>query len=108
MRPWMTIGETSRRSGWSPRMLRYLEQVLEWVLGRLASEGPTEHLSYFVQLAAFHEEMHCEAFAYTRQTLGYSAPGPGGSGAAMTAGAHPGDVEVTGGDFRLPLSSAAS
>ena len=26
MRPWMTIGETSRRSSWSPRMLRYLEQ----------------------------------------------------------------------------------
>jgi len=26
MRPWMTIGETSRRSGWSARMLRYLEQ----------------------------------------------------------------------------------
>lgn len=27
MQPWMTIGETSRRSDWSPRMLRYLEQV---------------------------------------------------------------------------------
>jgi DNA-binding transcriptional MerR regulator len=26
MEPWMTIGEASRRSGWSPRMLRYLEQ----------------------------------------------------------------------------------
>ena len=26
MQLWMTIGETSRRSGWSPRMLRYLEQ----------------------------------------------------------------------------------
>ena len=26
MQAWMTIGETSRRSGWSPRMLRYLEQ----------------------------------------------------------------------------------
>ena len=26
MQPWMTIGEASRRSGWSPRMLRYLEQ----------------------------------------------------------------------------------
>ena len=26
MHAWMTIGETSRRSGWSPRMLRYLEQ----------------------------------------------------------------------------------
>jgi MerR family copper efflux transcriptional regulator len=24
--PWLTIGETSRRTGWSPRMLRYLEQ----------------------------------------------------------------------------------
>jgi len=26
MEPWMTIGETGRRTGWSPRMLRYLEQ----------------------------------------------------------------------------------
>src|SRR6188768_1290560 len=26
MEPWLTLGETSRRSGWSPRMLRYLEQ----------------------------------------------------------------------------------
>jgi MerR family transcriptional regulator, copper efflux regulator len=26
MQPWMTIGETGRRTGWSPRMLRYLEQ----------------------------------------------------------------------------------
>jgi len=25
MQAWMTIGEASRRSGWSPRMLRYLE-----------------------------------------------------------------------------------
>jgi MerR family copper efflux transcriptional regulator len=30
----MTIGETSRRSGWSPRMLRYLEQVGLVVPGR--------------------------------------------------------------------------
>jgi DNA-binding transcriptional MerR regulator len=30
----MTIGETSRRSGWSPRMLRYLEQVRLVVPGR--------------------------------------------------------------------------
>ncbi len=34
MRPWMTIGETSGRSGWSPRMLRYLEQVGLVVPGR--------------------------------------------------------------------------
>jgi MerR family copper efflux transcriptional regulator len=24
--PWMTIGDASRRTGWTPRMLRYLEQ----------------------------------------------------------------------------------
>lgn len=34
MRPWMTIGETSRRSGWSPRMLRYLEHEGLVVPGR--------------------------------------------------------------------------
>jgi MerR family transcriptional regulator, copper efflux regulator len=33
----MTIGETSRRSGWSPRMLRYLEQEGLVVPGRSAS-----------------------------------------------------------------------
>ena len=37
MRPWMTIGETSRRSGWSPRMLRYLEQEGLVVPGRTDS-----------------------------------------------------------------------
>jgi len=33
----MTIGETSRRSGWSPRMLRYLEGEGLVVPGRTAS-----------------------------------------------------------------------
>jgi MerR family copper efflux transcriptional regulator len=33
----MTIGETSRRSGWSPRMLRYLEQEGLVVPARSAS-----------------------------------------------------------------------
>ena len=33
----MTIGETSRRSGWSPRMLRYLEQEGLVVPGRSAA-----------------------------------------------------------------------
>ena len=30
---------------------------------------------YFVALSVFHEDMHGEAMAYTRQTLGYPAPG---------------------------------
>jgi iron(II)-dependent oxidoreductase len=81
--------------------LEFLQRVLDRALARLEDEGPSGHLRYFVQLAAFHEEMHCEAFTYTRQTLGYPAPkgAPGvwnGEG-----GACPGDVEIAGGTMQL-------
>jgi iron(II)-dependent oxidoreductase len=59
---------------------------------------------YFVRLAIFHEDMHLEAMAFTRQTLGLPAPwgtaqeaSPDGAG----AGALQGDVEVPGGTFLL-------
>jgi len=48
--------------------------VLEGVRERLAREPEIEMLQYFVRLATFHEDMHAEAFHYTRQTLGYAAP----------------------------------
>src|SRR5688572_12057337 len=47
--------------------LRYLEAVLRRVCDRVEGGG----MKYFAQLAAFHEEMHSEAFTYTRQTLAY-------------------------------------
>jgi len=82
--------------------LRYLDQVMESVLERLEREGATAHLAYFAQLAAFHEEMHCEAFTYTRQTLGYGAPrNAGAPGAGGAGGPHPGDADVAGGEFEL-------
>jgi iron(II)-dependent oxidoreductase len=49
----------------------YLENVLERVRERLRREPENEDLGYFVRLATFHEDMHAEAFTYTRQTLGY-------------------------------------
>jgi len=52
----------------------YGEAVLERVRERLAHEPESEALQYFVRLATFHEDMHAEAFHYTRQTLGYGAP----------------------------------
>jgi iron(II)-dependent oxidoreductase len=52
----------------------YGEQVLELVRKRLAREPESEALQYFVRLATFHEDMHAEAFHYTRQTLGYAEP----------------------------------
>ena len=52
----------------------YGERVLELVRERLAREGDSEALQYFVRLATFHEDMHAEAFHYTRQTLSYPDP----------------------------------
>ncbi len=57
--------------------LRYMRHVLDLVLERLEAEGPgplPNRAAYFHLLALFHEDMHDEAFAYTRQTLGYPAP----------------------------------
>ena len=81
--------------------LEYLGRVLEAVLERLAREGPTEHLQYFVQLAAFHEEMHGEAFMYTRQTLGYARPRDASVSSNPECGPWTGDAHIAGGSFQL-------
>jgi iron(II)-dependent oxidoreductase len=84
----------------------YMSTVLDRVLERLAAT-PTRSLLYFAQLAALHEEMHCEAFTYTRQTLGYARP-------PVDAGASPigeisfkGDIPIPGGTFMLGASPDA-
>jgi iron(II)-dependent oxidoreductase len=89
----------------------YQAEVLEKVLQRLASEPDNRDLRYFMQLAAFHEDMHAEAFHYTRQTLGYEDPYPmADSGLRMADGAErlatsvAGDAELPGGTFLLGAS----
>jgi iron(II)-dependent oxidoreductase len=52
----------------------YGAAVLAKVRERMAREPESEALQYFVRLVTFHEDMHAEAFHYTRQTLGYSEP----------------------------------
>jgi gamma-glutamyl hercynylcysteine S-oxide synthase len=80
----------------------YMEEVLdrcvEYIDGR--SRLSAEEF-YFYLLATFHEGMHAEALAYTRQTLGYAAPRLANDQAARAAsgGPFPGDVEVPGGTF---------
>jgi iron(II)-dependent oxidoreductase len=75
--------------------LAYRDEVTERVIERL-KRGDAD--PYFVQLAARHEDMHAEAFHYTRQTLGYPSPHPENHPVAVPAG---GDVEYAGGVFRL-------
>jgi iron(II)-dependent oxidoreductase len=77
----------------------FLERVLERVLERLRREPDNARLAYFVRLATFHEDMHAEAFHYTRQTLGYPDPFPPQppSPSELVRG----DVELPGGKFLL-------
>ncbi len=75
----------------------YGARVLELVRERLAREPESEALQYFVRLATFHEDMHAEAFHYTRQTLGYSAP----FGVDAADEKDESDIEMPGGKFML-------
>jgi gamma-glutamyl hercynylcysteine S-oxide synthase len=76
--------------------LAYRDEVTEGVIERLKRPGgDPEAFHYFVQLAVRHEDMHAEAFHYTRQTLGYEGEGKPNPMTAM------GDREHEGGAFRL-------
>lgn len=70
----------------------YLANVLERVAERILKEPGNEALAYFVRLATFHEDMHCEAFHYSCQTLGYPDP----------LGAESADDGFDGADLEFP------
>ena len=53
---------------------RYAQAVLERSLALLQEAAPGDERAYFAQLAAFHHDMHNEAFSYTWQTLGFALP----------------------------------
>lgn len=86
--------------------LDYLARVQEAMLERLPDGNASSAQSYVYQLTTLHEDMHGEAFLYTRQTLGDPLPALGTPprGHPVTeppAGALPGDVEIPGGRHRL-------
>ncbi len=82
----------------------YMRTVLDQALEFLAGKKPDRETAYFPFLVIFHEDMHDEAIAYTRQTLGYPPPrwnAPSGASADPGGGPLSGDVEVPGGSFLL-------
>ncbi len=83
----------------------YLAEVLALVLRRLEREPENADLHYFIQLAAFHEDMHAEAFHYTRQTLGYPDPMPARE-STPDAALGSGDAGLPGGLFLLGATQA--
>lgn len=92
-------------------MVQYAADVHRHVLAAL--DQLDERLEYFVKLALFHEDMHTEAFTYTRQTLGYPPPRSweeetSATAAESSCGSHRGDVYFAGGVFMLGSSSGAN
>jgi iron(II)-dependent oxidoreductase len=81
--------------------LDYLQNVLERVRERIHRDRENPTLAYFVQLAALHEEMHCEAFTYTRQTLNMPAAESSNAPLPMASAIAAGDANVRGGEFML-------
>jgi iron(II)-dependent oxidoreductase len=82
--------------------MHYLNDVRDRVVERLERGKFDAQQQYFVLLSVFHEDMHTEAFTYTRQTHSYPPPHlsvPRREEPA--AGPLPGDVELPGGTFRL-------
>jgi len=80
--------------------LAYLQDVLHRVLDKL--QRGNSNLDYFAQLALFHEDMHGEAFYYTRQTLDYAKPKF--ASAVLTAnvkGDMNKDITIAGGNMML-------
>jgi iron(II)-dependent oxidoreductase len=79
------------------------DQILNW----LARHEPTREEAYFIRLSVFHEDMHTEAFTYTRQTLGYPAPKQCRRAvASVPAPSVNADVNVPGGTFLLGATPA--
>jgi iron(II)-dependent oxidoreductase len=83
--------------------LDYIREVRDRVVDRLRRRSPPPDEIYFTLLTVFHEDMHTEAFAYTRQTLGYPPPrlSVAQSSGQQDAGPLAGDVEVPGNTFWL-------
>src|SRR5207249_10180496 len=80
----------------------YMREVRDRVVGGLAVDPKNRDLHYLVLYSVFHEDMHDEAFTYTRQTLGYPSPPTAGSAPShLAAGPLAGDAEVPGGTFAL-------
>lgn len=80
--------------------LDYMQTVLNNIQQCLA-DGNDAKRDYLAQYAVFHQDMHNEAYTYTRQTLNYPAPDFGQTGQQIISEALSGDVAIPGGSFML-------
>jgi len=81
--------------------LAYMRAVHDRVRRHVEQDGPDPQRDYLLEYAIYHEDMHGEAFTYTRQTLEYPAPAIGAVPADLMQGRLEGDAQIPGGRFML-------
>lgn len=82
----------------------YMQQVLDAEITRLKSKDVSAEDIYLTRYAVFHEDMHTEAYTYSRRTLNYPMPVFTDSvlnDERYNAGPLDGDVKIPGGRFML-------
>ncbi len=91
--------------------LDYMARVQDAMVSRLSGAATSAEAAYLYLLTTYHEDMHGEAFTYSRQTLGYPAPDfatlLAGPLTDIDAGPLDGDVAVAGGSFSLGAAPGA-
>jgi iron(II)-dependent oxidoreductase len=89
--------------------LQYISDVRDSVLEALQGD-PSDNLLYYAKYSVFHEDMHTEAFTYTRQTMGYTPPKLSLDRQTNTSngGSLTGDVDISVPSFRLGAERDAS
>ena len=85
-----------------PEIYDYMDKVLNREIELLEKEENTAEAMYLYRYALFHEDMHTEAFTYTRQTLNHPAPSLSPEPSQPEpAGALDGDVHVPACEYQL-------
>ncbi len=89
----------------------YMQQVLDAVINRLQKGRAEDQDIYLTRYAVFHEDMHTEAYTYSRRTLNYPAPILSNAelnDKAYNAGSLNGDVDIRGGEYELGANRNSS
>ncbi|MFT5350715.1 MAG: iron(II)-dependent oxidoreductase [Planctomycetota bacterium] len=86
--------------------LDYIENVLNDCLLLLPKGMSSEAQSYIYQFCTFHEDMHTEAYTWSRQTLSYPKPGFNNLQTPddANAGPYPGDAVIPDGVILIGAS----
>ena len=90
----------------------YIDDVRNKLINRLGEISETnmasEQDSFIYQFATFHEDMHTEAYTYSRNTLKHPLPNFETKNyfdnKELETGPLPGDVDIPGGSFNLGAS----